>query len=118
MKLKLNRRQIVIGAVVLLGVIAVLFASRSEQAEGPGVADTAATRACTDFAAGYGNAKTQTARLTLADQVMESSVQTDNDSIRDRAAEMGRSANDTDKEWKTTGDALLNACEDAGWRQP
>lgn len=118
MKLKLNRRQIVIGAVVLLVAVAALFASRSEQAAGPGVADSAATRACTDFAAGYGDAKTKTARLGLADKVMESSVQTDNDLIRDRAAEMGRSANDTDREWKTTGDALLNACEDAGWRQP
>ncbi|MFI5935874.1 hypothetical protein [Actinoplanes sp. NPDC051494] len=118
MKLKLNRRQIVIGAVVLLVAVAALFASRSDQAEGPGVADDAATRACTDFAGGYGDAKNKTARLSLADRVMESSVETGNDAIRDRAAEMGRSANETDRVWKTSGDALINACEDAGWRQP
>ncbi|WP_067495599.1 hypothetical protein [Actinoplanes sp. TFC3] len=118
MKLKLNRRQLVIGAVIVLVVIAALFASRANKAAetSAGVLDDAARTACTDFAGAYRDAKTKTARLALADKVMESTVKTDNDVIADRAAEMGRTANDTTSEWKSSAANLMNACENAGWK--
>ncbi|AGL14326.1 hypothetical protein [Actinoplanes sp. N902-109] len=118
MKLKLNRRQLVIGAVIVLVVIAALFASRAKSAgTTAGVLDDAATRACSDFAAGYSDARTKTARLALADRVMESTMKTDNDAIADRAAELGRKANDSNADWKSSADALRTACENAGWKE-
>jgi hypothetical protein len=116
-KLKLNRRQLVIGAVILLVVVAALFASRANKADTTaGVLDDPASRACSDFAAGYPDARTKTARLKLADKVMESTMQTENDLIRDRAAAMGRMANDSNTEWKSSANALTDACKNAGWQ--
>ncbi|GAA2574298.1 hypothetical protein GCM10010435_57070 [Winogradskya consettensis] len=117
MKLKLNRRQIIIGAAVLVVLAFALFAGRAGKTDPQGgVLDDPARTACTNFADGYPDAKTKTARLALADKVMESTGQTDNDLIADRAAELGRAANDANAEWKTRADALRDACTEAGWK--
>lgn len=114
-KVKLNKRQLVIGAVVVLVVLAGLAIGRSAQDAGPGRLDDAAAKACTAFADGYADADTKTARLRLADEVDKFSAGSDNEQIADRAAEMGRSANDATAEWKADAAQFTRACRDAGW---
>jgi hypothetical protein len=114
-KLKLpNKRLLTILGVVALVVIALMVgnAKKSEPRQGP--LDSAAIRSCDDFAAGYPRARTKPARLALADRVMTSG-HTGNDVIAERQAELGRSAADGNPKWKTSADALLSACRDAGW---
>jgi hypothetical protein len=111
-KLKLSGRQITVVAVAAVAVVAIMMSRAGggddgDQREG---IDTPAHQACVDFAAGYPKAKAKTARLALADKVTANSSKSDNDLIRKRAAEMGASANDSDAEWKTAGDALTSAC--------
>jgi hypothetical protein len=113
-KLSLNKRQVIIGAVVLAVVLVGLAVGRSAREEqGGGVLDAPAEQACTDFADGYPEARTAAARLALADKVSKSS--TDNDTIADRVLAVGDSANDSTTAWKADADALTKACRDAGW---
>jgi hypothetical protein len=113
LKVKLGRRQI-IPLVVIAVAICALLVSRSARDEQPAGLDADASRACSDFAAGYPHARTKVARLSLADKVMASSGKTRNALISKRAAEMGRSAGDSDARWKASADALTVACRDAG----
>ncbi|MGW4943014.1 hypothetical protein ACWEOZ_15690 [Actinoplanes sp. NPDC004185] len=116
MKLSLNKRQVIIGAVVLAVVLVGLAVGRSAREEqGGGVLDAPAGRACTDFADGYPEARTAAARLALADKVSKSAAGTDNEAIADRVLAVGDSANDSTTAWKADADALTKACRDAGW---
>ncbi len=118
LKFKPTRRQLTVAAVLVLIVVALLVSrSSKDDVAGPGPLDAAATRACDDFAAGHRKATSTSSRLALADRVMESSVQTENELISQRAAEMGRSANDSDADWRTSSAALTDACEGAGWQE-
>jgi hypothetical protein len=115
LKVKLGRRQII--ALVVIGVaIIALVINRSAGDRQRGGLDADAQRACGDFAAGYSHATTKVARLKLADTVMASSSRTKNTTISKRAAEMGRSADDTTTRWKASATALVDACRDAGWK--
>jgi hypothetical protein len=118
LKLKLSRRQLIALGVAVLVVVALLFsrANGDDAGQGPDPLDTAASQACSDFDAGYADARTKTARLALADKVMQSTGESENDQIADRAAELGRSAGDGGAEWKTSAGALTTACRDAGWK--
>jgi hypothetical protein len=113
LKVKLGRRQI-IPLVVIVVALGALLVSRSHQDPQPGGLDGAANRACSDFAAGYPRARTKVARLSLADKVMTSSNRSENALISKRAAEMGRSAGESDARWTASADALTAACRDAG----
>ncbi|MEV6597219.1 hypothetical protein AB0M36_10195 [Actinoplanes sp. NPDC051346] len=115
MKVKLNKRQLAIGVAVVAVVLVGLVISRSAQEAGPGRLDDAADRACTTFAEGFDDAATRTARLSLADEVNKWSTGSENERIADRAVAMGRSANESDAEWKSGATALTQACRDAGW---
>jgi hypothetical protein len=112
---KIKPKLIVVLVLVAVGVGAVLV-TRAGHDDPPATGlDTAARRACQDFADGYPRAHSKAARLTLADRVMRSSGDTGNDVISKRAAEMGRSAADGGAKWKSSADALTGACHDAGW---
>src|SRR4051812_49380522 len=89
-------------------------AGDDEQSQ-PGTLDAAAGQACSDFAAGYPDARTRADRLALADRVTASSGKSGVKPISRRAIEMGDSANDTNEAWKASAAALKQACEDAGW---
>ncbi|MFI5494891.1 hypothetical protein [Actinoplanes sp. NPDC051859] len=115
MKVKPNKRQLVIGGGVLLVVLAGLAIGRSAQEPGPGTLDDAAARACTAFAEGQRNADSKQARLALADEVGKWSADSDNDRIAERAVAIGRSANGTSTAWKADATAFTQACRDAGW---
>jgi hypothetical protein len=115
-KLSLNKRQVVIAGVVLVVVLVGLAVGRSaREDQGGGPLDAPATQACDDFAAGYPDARTPAARLALADKVSQSAAGSDNEVIADRVLAVGRSANDSDAEWKADAEALTQACRDAGW---
>ena len=113
LKLKPNKRLLTIAGVAALVVIALMVGHRGGRPE-RGPLDSAASRSCDQFAAGYPRASTKAARLALADKVMTSG-RTDNELISQRQSEMGRSAADGNPQWKTSADALLSACRDAGW---
>ncbi|MFI7540035.1 hypothetical protein [Actinoplanes sp. NPDC049599] len=116
MKLSLNKRQIIIGAAVIVVVLVGLAVGRSARDEqGAGPLDAPATQACDDFADGYPQARSAATRLALADTVSKSAAGTDNEVIADRVLAVGRSANDSTTEWKSAADALTQACRDAGW---
>jgi len=114
LNLKLNKRQLIIAALAALAVFG-LMSNRSTPGAQPGTLDDAANRACSDFAHGYPGARTGTARLALADRVTASSARSGNGLIARRAAELGRSANDGDADWRVSADAFTGACRDAGW---
>jgi hypothetical protein len=115
-KLSLNKRQVVIAGLVIAVVLVGLAVGRSARDEqGAGPLDAPATQACGDFADGYPDARTAAARLALADKVSKSAAGSDNEVIADRVLAVGRSANDSDAEWKADADALTRACRDAGW---
>lgn len=116
MKVKLNKRQLVIGGGVLVVVLAGLAIGRSAQEAGPGTLDDAASRACSTFAAGYRGADSKATRLSLADEVGKWSAGSGNERIADRAVAIGRSANASTTEWKSDAAALTQACRDAGWQ--
>ena len=117
LKLKMSRKQWAVVGIVALLVIGVLVARNGRKDDsGPGRMDTPAAQACTDFADGYPHAKTKAARLALADKVTHSSSESDNKTIADRAAEMGRSASDSTAQWKRSASALTDACQAAGWK--
>jgi hypothetical protein len=114
-KVKLNKRQLLLGAGVVVLVLGGLAVGRASQDEGPGTLDDAAVQACNDFAAGEDDARSKTQRLALADRVNKSSAESDNKTIAERGAAMGRSANDSTKVWRADADAFTKACRDAGW---
>lgn len=116
MKLKVNKRTLAIVAVIALVAVALLVRGATAGDDAPAKAplDAAAVKACDDFAAGYADAETQAARLRLADVVLQSAMDTENDSIADRAAELGRDADD-DKQWRTHATAFTDACKTSGW---
>jgi hypothetical protein len=116
---KLGRPQII--ALVIAGlVVFALIAGRGADSgdAGPGVLDNAAVRACDDFAAGQASARSNSARLSLADKVTTSAVKSDNDPVRNRAMELGRTADEGNTAWRTASDAFTQACRDAGWSAP
>lgn len=115
LKWKANKRLLTIAGVVALVVVALMVGNSRKQPVRQGPLDSAAVRSCDDFAAGYPKARTKPARLALADKVMTSG-RTGNEVISQRQAEMGRSAGDGNPQWKASGDALIGACRDAGWR--
>ena len=118
LKVKMSRRQLVIGGVVALAVIAVLVGRGGHS--GGGKPDTTmddpARQACSDFAAGYPHATTKSARLALADKVTGNSGRSSNDTIARRAMEMGGAADGTSAQWQASVNALTKACNDAGWK--
>lgn len=119
LKLKLNKRQIALAALAALAVFALLIsrgAGSDDGTEDQGVLDSAANRACTDFADGYSRARTAAARLALADRVTTSSARSDNDAIAKRAAELGHNADESTSAWKASAAALTDACRNAGWK--
>ena len=118
-KFKLDKRSLVIGLVVVLGLFA-LTIGRASDGDTPetGTLDAAADQACTEFARGYPRARSSTARLALADQVTASSQKSDNRAIRERAAVAGRNADETDAAWEASADEFTQACRAAGWSAP
>ena len=106
LKLKMTgKRWVGVGIVALL-LLGVLVARHGRTAtSGPGRMDTPAAQACTDFAHGYPGAKNKAARLALADKVTHSSSESDNKTIADRAAAMGRSASASTVQWKKSAAA-------------
>jgi hypothetical protein len=102
-----------------LAVVA-LLASRGGDAGdgGPGTLDNSAVRACDDFAAGQASARSNSARLALADRVTASAAESDNDPVRTRSMELGRHADEGNAAWRTASNALTQACEEAGWSAP
>jgi hypothetical protein len=114
-KLKLGRWQLILLIAVVVVVAALLVhRSKSSAPSGAGPMDSHASQACADFSGGRAKAKTKSARLALADKVTASSAKSDNRTIRDKALAIGRDADD-DSHWKASGDALLDACHDAGF---
>lgn len=114
-KLKLGRWQLILLVAAVVAVAALLVhRSKSSTVSGPGPMDSHASQACGDFSRGYPRARTKSARLSLADKVTASSAKSDNHTIRDKAMAIGRNADD-DSHWKSSGDALLSACRDAGF---
>jgi hypothetical protein len=115
-KLSLNKRQVIIGAVVLVVVLVGLAVGRSaREDQGAGTLDAPAARACDDFAEGYPEADSAASRLALADKVSASASGTDNEVISDRVLAVGRNADESNADWKSAADALTKACQDAGW---
>ena len=114
-KLKMSRKQLAAVAVAALLIFGLLVARRGG-ADESGDMDAAASRACSDFAAGYPHATTKASRLALADKVTHSAGQSDNRTIANKATEMGNSAGEGDARWKASADALTGACEAAGWQ--
>lgn len=111
--LKKNKVALVVAAVVV--VVGGLALSTSSRSDAPEKIDQPAAQACTDFSDGYPQARTKTARLALADKINKSSAGSENTRIADRALAVGRSADDGNAQWKQDGDALVNACKEAGW---
>jgi len=119
--LKLGKKQIVIVVIVVLVVFALLTANRADDGaseQEAGSLDNGAVVACDDFAAGSARARTDSTRLALADKVTASAAKSDNDAVRTRAMELGRSADEGNAAWRTASTALTQACEDAGWTAP
>lgn len=113
LNLKLNKRQLIIAAVAALAVFG-LMSNRSAPAAEPGTLDDAAGRACTVFADGYAQARTETARLALADRVTAAAARSGHQLIAKRAADLGDSANESDAGWKASADAFASACGNTG----
>jgi hypothetical protein len=115
LNLKLSKRQMMIPIIAALAVGGLVM-SRSAHDDTAGSLDDAANRACSDFASGYPQARTKTARLALADRVTASSGRTDNRQISQRAVQVGRTADDGNTAWRDSAQALTTACHDAGWQ--
>jgi hypothetical protein len=114
-KLKLGRWQLILAIAVVVVIVALLVhRSKSSEPSGPGTMDAHATQACGDFSGGFTKAKSKSARLALADRVTASATKSDNRTIRDKAMAIGRNTDD-DRQWKSSGNDLLDACHDAGF---
>ncbi|MBL7261800.1 hypothetical protein [Paractinoplanes lichenicola] len=119
LKFKLGRPQIIALVIAGLAVVA-LIASRGGDGgdQGPGTLDNAAVRACDQFAAGQGAARSNSARLSLADKVTAEAAKSDNDPVRTRSMELGRNADEGNAAWRTASGNLTRACQEAGWSAP
>ena len=78
--------------------------------------DASADQACTVFAKGYRKAGTPAARLTLADRVATDAARSSDPAVAARAGAMGRSADHSNRAWRTASAGFLRACRHAGWR--
>jgi hypothetical protein len=116
LKLKMGRKQLAVIGVVVLLLVGLLVARHKGRDDGSAQMDSAAARACTDFANGYPHAKSKASRLELADKVTHNSSQSSNRTIAARAAAMGHGAGDTDAKWRSSASALTDACRSAGWK--
>ncbi|HET6481410.1 MAG TPA: hypothetical protein VFG35_15440 [Actinoplanes sp.] len=117
LKFKMGKKQIAVLVVLGLAVLALLV-HRSRDVEQAKALDSAAVTACNDVAAKAGSARSETARLALADKVTASAAKSDNNAVRDRALELGRNADEGNAAWRSSVNALTQACEDAGWTAP
>jgi hypothetical protein len=117
-KVSVNKRRLLLGGGVLVLILLGLAVGRAGREAGPGRLDSAASRACDDFAAGYANADTQTARLALSDQVNKSSAESDNAAIAAKAVALGDSADEGRAAWGAAAEDFTQACRDAGWNRP
>jgi hypothetical protein len=118
-KLKLDKRMLVIVAVVVVVGVALLargWGKSGDAADARQPLDAAAVQACDDFAAGRSAARSSAARLSLADKVTKSTMDTENDVIADQAVPLGRDA-DNDREWRVHADAFTKACTSNGWQK-
>ena len=82
----------------------------------PAALDASTSRACSVFAAGYRDAGTPAARLTLADRVATDAARSPDAAVAARAGSMGRSADHSNFSWRTASKSFLRACRHAGWR--
>ena len=118
MKLKKpSRVQWLLIAAVAVAIFVVMGHRKpaADQPQDAGQLDGPAKQTCSDFAKNYPGAKTKPARLSLADRALASSAHTGNDTISRRVSELGRNADDGGTKWKTSADALIGACRNAGW---
>ncbi|WP_250037314.1 hypothetical protein [Paractinoplanes maris] len=123
LKLKMGTKQIAALVIAVLVVFALLVGRGRSGDDGGGgqsggTLDNGAVVACDDFAAGSGQARSDSTRLALADKVTASAAKSDNDAVRARAMELGRNADEGNAAWRTSSNALTQACEDAGWTAP
>ena len=104
MKFKLDKRSlIVVAAVVVVG-----FALTQPL-------DAGAKQACNDFGAGREDAKTPAARLQLADKVVKSTMDTENEAVADAATALGRDTDDN-RQWRVHADGFTKTCRAIGWK--
>ncbi|MBU2669262.1 hypothetical protein KOI35_37700 [Actinoplanes bogorensis] len=119
-KFKLGKVQI--AALVVAALVIFVLIGRGGGSTGgdtgPGDLDNGAVRACDTFAGGQASARSNSARLALADKVTTLAAKSDNDAVRTRAMELGRHADEGNAAWRTAGNALTQACADAGWTAP
>jgi hypothetical protein len=122
LKLKWGKKQIIALVIAALVVFALVTGNRAdndgEAGQSAGSLDNGAVVACDDFAAGSAKARSDATRLALADKVTASAAKSDNDAVRARAMELGRSADEGNAAWRTSANALTQACQDAGWTAP
>ncbi|MCY1144471.1 hypothetical protein OWR29_41290 [Actinoplanes sp. Pm04-4] len=122
LKLKWGKKQIIALVIAALVVFALVTGNRAddggESGQSAGSLDNGAVVACDDFAAGSAKARSDATRLALADKVTASAAKSDNDAVRARAMELGRSADEGNAAWRTSANALTQACRDAGWTAP
>ncbi len=100
-------------ALTAAGCKAEPVVATSDGYSSPGLGDSA-RQACTVFAAGYPDAGTPAARLTLADRVATDAARSPE--VSRAAAAMGRSADHSNFSWRTASKGFLRACRHAGWR--
>ncbi|MCO8271403.1 hypothetical protein M1L60_12435 [Actinoplanes sp. TRM 88003] len=114
---KVGKKQIIVLVIAVLVVFALVTANRSDDPgeQEAGSLDNGAVVACDDFAAGSARARSDSTRLALADKVTASAAKSDNDAVRTRAMELGRSADEGNAAWRTASNALTDACAAAGW---
>jgi hypothetical protein len=123
LKLKWGKKQIIALVIAALVVFALVTGNRADNdgdggGQSAGSLDNGAVVACDDFAAGSAKARSDATRLALADKVTASAAKSDNDAVRARAMELGRSADEGNAAWRTSANALTQACQDAGWTAP
>jgi len=114
---KPSSRQLTIAGVVALVLFACLAGRSADDDKHQGL-DAAARQACDDFDRGYPDAASKPERLALADQVTTSSRKSGNDEVKTKAGEWARTADDGGAAWRSSADALVAACRQAGWTAP
>jgi len=117
-KFKLDKRSlIVVAAVVVVGfaLLAQGWGGADGTQEQTQPLDAGAKRACDDFGAGREDAKTPAARLQLADKVVKSTMDTENEAVADAATALGRDTDDN-RQWRVHADAFTKTCRANGWK--